>query len=121
MSPKSPDKLARLIQTHREAAGMRRSVLARAVGVPDSTIMRLERAEIDAPNPDLIERVAAALEIEPEELFTAYPAPERLPDMAPYLRAKFGMSDEAVAEAEQFFSDLADKDKKGGGRAKRSR
>lgn len=100
---------------------MRRSELARAVGVPDSTILRLERGEIDAPNPNLLERVGVALELEPEDLFVAYPAPERLPNMAPYLRAKFGMSDEAVAEAEQFFADLAEKDRKGGCGAKRAR
>ena len=55
-----------------------------------------------------LERLAEALGIDPEELFADYPAPDKLPDMAPYLRAKFGMSDEAVAEAERLFAELAE-------------
>lgn len=121
MSPKNPAILARTIKRHRKAAGMSKYALAMATDLPQSTILRLEEGKIEAPDPDKIERIAEALEVEPEELFAAYPAPERLPDMAPYLRAKFGMSDEAVTEAEKFFADLADKDKKGGGSAKRPR
>lgn len=121
MSPQYRTILARTIKRHRKAAGMSKYALAMETGIPQSTILRLEAGKIEAPDPDKIERIAKVLKIESEELFAAYPAPERLPDMAPYLRAKFGMSDEAVAEAEQFFSGLADKDKKGGARAKRSR
>jgi len=123
MSPKNPASLARVISRHRKAAGMSQSALAKAISVPASTIMRLERGDVEAPDPDKIERIAAALSIEPEELFVAYPAPERLPAFAPYLRAKYGMSAEAVAEAEQFFADLSKKDvkQKGRSRAKRPR
>lgn len=121
MSPKNAASLARVIRRHREAAGLSQSALAQAIGVPASTVMRLERADVAAPDPDKIERIAAALSIEPEELFAEYPASDRLPDFAPYLRAKYGMSAEAVTEAEQFFAELAKKEKKGGPRAKRAR
>jgi hypothetical protein len=42
--------------------------------------------------------------------------------MAPYLRAKYGMSEQAVAEAETFFAELKQRDRgKGGRRGKRRR
>lgn len=124
MSQRDAAKLAKTIQRRREAAGLSLGALARKIGVPPSTVMRLERGEVEAPDPDKLERLAAALEIDPEELFALYPAPERLPDFAPYLRAKFGMSAEAVKEAEQFFGELEAKPKKkssGGRRGKRPR
>jgi transcriptional regulator with XRE-family HTH domain len=121
MSPKNAASLARAVRRHREAAGLSQSALAKAIGVPASTIMRLERGDVEAPDPDKLQRIAASVEIEPEKLFAVYPAPDRLPDVAPYLRAKFGMSAEAVAEAEQFFADLSTKDDQKGNRAKRSR
>lgn len=123
MSPKTAASLAETIRRHRERAGFSQQGLAKEIGVPASTIFRLERAEVEAPDPDKLERIATALEIEPEELFAKYPAPEKLPDMAPYLRAKYGMSAEAVAEAEQFFSSLTGRDeqKKKRRRAKRAR
>lgn len=121
MSPKDPASLAQTIRRHRERAGLSQQALAKKIGVPASTVMRLERGDIAAPDPDKLERLAAALQIEPEELFAQYPAPEKLPDMAPYLRAKYGMSASAVTEAEEFFAELAKKDKHGGRRAKRAR
>ena len=123
MTPKTPASLAKAIARHRKRAGLSQQGLATKIGVPASTIFRLERAEVEAPDPDKLERIAAALEIDPEELFARYPAPEKLPDMAPYLRAKYGMSAEAVAEAEQFFSKLSSRDeqKQRGPRAKRAR
>lgn len=122
MSPKDSTSLAETIRRHREAAGLSQLALARMIGVPASTVFRMERAEVEAPDPDKLQRLAAALEIDPEELFSQYPAPERLPEFAPYLRAKYGMSAEAVAEAEQFFAGLAEREKpKGGRRGKRAR
>jgi transcriptional regulator with XRE-family HTH domain len=111
VSPKDPASLAETIRRHRERAGLSQQALAKRIGVPASTVHRLERAEVEAPDPDKLERLAAVLEIDPEELFAKYPAPEKLPDMAPYLRAKYAMSKEAVVEAEQFFSDLAKREK----------
>ncbi len=123
MSPKSPASLAKTIRRHRERAGLSQGALARMIGVPASTVMRLERGDIAAPDPDKLEALAEALEIDPEELFAKYPAPEKLPDVTPYLRAKYGMSDEAVAEAERFFSQLSDREQSKGrsARAKRPR
>lgn len=123
MSPRDAASLADAIRRHREAAGLTQAALAREIGVPASTVFRLERAEIEAPDPDKLARLATALGIDPEALFAKYPAPERLPAFAPYLRAKYGMSADAVAEAEQFFAALEkrEKRKRRRRRAKRAR
>lgn len=127
MSPRDAASLAETIRRHREAAGLSQLALAKKVGVQASTVFRLERGEVEAPDPDKLQRLAAALEVDPEEFFALYPAPERLPEFAPYLRAKYGMSADAVKEAEDFFADLEKRSQpkpkpgKGGRRAKRAR
>lgn len=106
MSPRDVASLAKSIRRHREAAGLSISGLAREAGLEPSTVLRLEAGEFEAPDPNKLQRLAAALGIDPEEFFAHYPAPERLPEIAPYLRAKYGMSSEAVAEAERLFAEL---------------
>jgi transcriptional regulator with XRE-family HTH domain len=121
MSPsKSTTKLGRAISRHRKAAGLSQAALANKIGVPASTVFRLEKGEFGMPDPDKLTRLAEALGIEAEELYALAPYPD-LPDMAPYLRAKYGMSDEAVAEAEAFFASLKKRDKRGGPGGKRGR
>lgn len=119
---KSTVKLGNAIRRHRKAAGLSQLALANEIGVPASTVFRLEKGEFGMPDPDKLARLADALGIEAEELYALAPYPD-LPDMAPYLRAKYGMSAEAVAEAEEFFAQLKKRDgKKAGGRgAKRRR
>ncbi len=119
MSPKDTTKLGAAIRRHRKAAGLSQLALAKEIGVPASTIFRLEKGEFGRPDPDKLARLAEALDIEAEELYALTPYPA-LPDMAPYLRAKHGFSEEAVAEAEAFFADLKQRDKQGGRRGKRS-
>lgn len=120
MSPKNTSKLGTAIARHRKAAGLSQLALAKKIGVPASTIFRLEKGEFGRPDPEKLARLAEALGIEAEELYALAPYPD-LPEMAPYLRAKFGMSDEAVSEAEDFFAELKQRDKQGGRRAKRRR
>ncbi len=127
MSPRDAASLAKSIRRHREAAGLSINALARAAGLPPSTVLRFEAGEYEAPDPDKLQRLAVALGTDPEEFFAHYPAPEKLPEFAPYLRAKYGMSAEAVAEAEQFFAELEAKQQrkqkrsKGGRRGNRAR
>jgi transcriptional regulator with XRE-family HTH domain len=120
MSPKDTTKLGAAIRRHREAAGLTQLALANQIGVPASTIFRLEKGEFGRPDPNKLARLAEALGIEAEELYALAPYPE-LPEMAPYLRAKYGMSAEAVAEAEAFFAELKKRDRKGGQHGNRRR
>lgn len=123
MSRRDAARLGNRIRRRREAAGMSLGALGKAIGVPPSTILRMERGEVGAPDPNKLERLAKTLEIDPEELFSLYPDPKQLPEIAPYLRAKYGMPAEAVKEAEKFFAELEAKatPKKGGRSDKRPR
>lgn len=119
--------LADSVRRHREAAGLSQLALANKTGMQASTILRLEQGEVKAPDPDKLQRLAVALGVDPEEFFALYPAPERLPEFAPYLRAKYGMNEAAVKEAEEFFAELEKRSRpkakpaRGGRRAKRTR
>jgi len=120
VSPKDTSKLGATIRRHREKAGLSQLALAKQIGVPASTIFRLEKGEFGRPDPEKLARLAEVLGIEAEELYALAPYPE-LPEMAPYLRAKYGMSAEAIAEAEEFFAELEQRDKQGGRRGKSRR
>lgn len=121
MSPsKNTIKLGKTIRRHRTGAGLSQQALAKQIGVPASTVFRLEKGEFGMPDPEKLARLAEALDIEAEELYALAPYPD-LPEMAPYLRAKYGMSAEAVAEAEEFFAQLKKRDKRGGAGGKRRR
>ena len=120
MPPKKAKQLGTFLRRNREAKGLSLGAIASEARVERSTLLRLERGDFAVPDPDKLHRIAAALEVDAEELFARYPSPEALPDFAPYLRAKYGMSDQAIAEAEEFFSGL-DKNRKGGSDAKHPR
>lgn len=116
MSNTNAKKLAAAIKRHRKAKGMSQYALAAAVGVPDSTIYRLERGEFKLPKPDTLQRIARALDVEFEELFeiAGYDAPG-LPEVPVYLRRKLDLSDEAAAKVERYIERIKKQD--GGGDA----
>jgi transcriptional regulator with XRE-family HTH domain len=113
-------QLGRYLRKAREAKGLSQAALGRAIGVPASTVMRLERGTIGLPDPAKLHRLARELDLEVEELMVRHPAVKQgLPGFPVYLRAKYGMSEEAIAEAEAFFSELAARDKQDHNRSKR--
>lgn len=63
---------------------------------------RLERDQIDQPNPRLLHQLAETLELNGDDLFTlaGYRPSTQLPTLAPYLRAKYQLPPAAVAEAQ---------------------
>jgi transcriptional regulator with XRE-family HTH domain len=116
MSNTNAKKLAAAIKRYRKAKGMSQYALAAAIGVPDSTIYRLERGEFKLPKPDTLQRIARALDVEFEELFeiAGYDAPG-LPEVPVYLRRKLDLSDEATAKVERYIERI--KKQEGGGDA----
>ena len=120
MSSASAKKVAAAIKRHRKAKGMSQYTLARAVGVPDSTIYRLERGEFKLPKPDMLQRLASVLDVEFEELFelAGYDAPG-LPEVPVYLRRKFDLSDAAQAKVERYIERI--RKQEGGSSGKRGR
>src|SRR5947209_2223528 len=93
-------ELGRFIRRLREERGMSQAALGRAIGVPNTTVMRFESGTVAAPDPDKLARMAEALDVDVEELMVHHPTVAKgLPGFQTYLRAKTGMSEPAIAEA----------------------
>jgi transcriptional regulator with XRE-family HTH domain len=115
--PKSdakPDikQLGKLLQRHRHAVGLSLDQLAGATGINKSSIHRIEQGQFEAPSPQTLQRIAAALGTEVEDYFAlaGYFTPHGLPGLAPYLRAKYGASPELASQVEDYFAWLREKE-----------
>jgi len=72
---------------------------------------RLEEGQYVSPDPRLIGKVARALGVDIEELWVAagLATGRRLPSFRPYLRARYDLPPEAIAQLEAHFELLSDK------------
>ncbi len=106
MNPKQAQKLGTFLRKARERAGLSQKRLGEAIGVPNSTILRLERGEILVPRPDMLSAIADVLGTDLADLFAMaeYVAPSGLPSLTPYLRTKYSALTAADVKA---ISDLA--------------
>jgi len=126
MTTENAKQLGEVIRERRHAKGLSLERLADQIGMTHSSISRIETGKFEAPRPDKLGQLAAALDVPYEELFAlaGYATPAGLPEPAPYLRAKYRhLPDEALAEAETFFAELEaryEKTPKGGRRGKRA-
>lgn len=117
MPTQNAKKLGRLLEKHRKALGLSQEKLGAKVGLPASTILRLERGEFKAPSPEKLQRLAVALEVDFEDLFAlaGYGTPEGLPGLPIYLRQKFDdLSDDGVARVERYVERLRKEEEQGG-------
>jgi transcriptional regulator with XRE-family HTH domain len=96
----TPSTLGEYLRMERERVGISQRQLASRVGIHNSYLARLESGETASPAADLLQRIADVLEISSTDLlaFIGVKPPEGLPELAPYLRAKYRMSDEAIRE-----------------------
>jgi transcriptional regulator with XRE-family HTH domain len=96
----APSRLGEYLRVERARASMSQRQLANRVGIHNSYLARLENGETANPAADLLQRIADVLEISSADLlaFIGVKPPEGLPDLAPYLRAKYRMSDAAIRE-----------------------
>jgi transcriptional regulator with XRE-family HTH domain len=103
-------QLGGLLKRERERAGLTVRQLADAAGLVPSTISRLETGFIATPKPDHLQKLAQALGIDVEELYAAagYLTPGALPELRPYLRAKYGLSDEQASQIEGYLQAVKD-------------
>lgn len=100
--------VGRFIAKHRTARGLSMQQLADAVGVSKSVVSDWEHG-IMAPKADKLEPLAAALEVNLEELFSlaGHATPKGLLDLGPYLRARFSeLPDEAIERIERYVARL---------------
>jgi len=103
--------LGKYLQRQREAQGLSMRRLAAAAGLNATYIMRLERGEYASPDPKHLQEIARVLEIDAADLFTAagFRGSRDLPGFTPYLRAKYDLPPEAVAQLEAHFELLHDR------------
>jgi transcriptional regulator with XRE-family HTH domain len=107
----APSTLGATIRQARERAGFSLRHLEAIVGVSRQLLLRLEHDELDNPSPALLHRLAEALELDSDNLFAfvGYRPSEKLPSLTPYLRAKYRLPPEALAEASEALRDILDK------------
>lgn len=105
MNPRQAKKLGAVIRTARKTVGLSQLGLGEEVGVPNSTILRLERGEILNPRPDLLADIANVLQVDLADLFAlaGYSAPRQLPNLQPYLRTKYrDLGERDIAEITKY-------------------
>jgi len=104
--------LGALLRSKREALGYSKKRLAKAAGVPDSTVLRLEQGLFAAPRPDKLARFARLLGLRLADLYAkaGYIVPDELPSFASYLPVRYpDLPEEAVAELRDHFEHLLDR------------
>ena len=71
-----------------------------------SYVTRLESGAFKQASPEKLQRIAAILELNYEDLFAiaGYPAPETLPSFIPYLRAKYNLTDRDLIRLGEYFT-----------------
>jgi transcriptional regulator with XRE-family HTH domain len=91
MSKPQAIALGRLIARERAKAKLTQRSLAEQAGVTHPTILRLERGEFGRPDPEKLQRIAHALDLEVADLFAlvGYMPAESLPSFGPYLQIKW--------------------------------
>jgi transcriptional regulator with XRE-family HTH domain len=90
MDPQQARKLGRHLKQAREAIAISARELARRVGVPDSTIVRIEQGPFAEPSPETMQRIAEVLGLSLADLYVMadFPIPGP-PALRPYPRTKF--------------------------------
>lgn len=110
--PSLATKLRRL----REAAGLSLRSLAGYSGVDVSVISRIEAGAIRYPTTETLNRLATTLEVDPEELYDAVwrepSSKHALPSMPLYLRSKYRLNAEEIAEVEASIKKITERNTK---------
>jgi transcriptional regulator with XRE-family HTH domain len=96
-------ELGQYLKTNRESAGYSVRRLAAEVGVDQAQILRLEAGLVASPKADVLGQIAELLAVPVADLYAmaGYPVPTKLPNLRPYMRAKFAsLPTEAIADIE---------------------
>lgn len=110
-SDAGPHALGSYVREHREAAGLSIRALSERVRVHFSFLARLESGEYSQPAPEILQRLARELQVEPADLFAlcGYEIPENLPMFPAYLRSKYDMDPGAAAKLVEYFELLSER------------
>lgn len=78
--------------------------LANAIGISHQYIGRLETGDYRQPSPEVLQKLAKALEVPYDNLFTlaGYLLPQNLPSLGPYLRRKYHATADEVEKVAKY-------------------
>jgi transcriptional regulator with XRE-family HTH domain len=108
VTPEEAKKFGRFIADARKARGLTMQAVADAVGLSKSAIFYIEQGRFEAPRVPNLQKLARALEVPVEDLYAraGYTMPEQLPELVPYLRAKYDLPAKAVDELGKYFEQI---------------
>jgi transcriptional regulator with XRE-family HTH domain len=107
----TPVTLGEFVRQARERAGLSSRNLEAITGIARAKLNRLEHDQKVENETDVLQRLAEALELNSDELFAliGYQPSETLPSLTPYLRAKYRLPPEALAEASEALRDILER------------
>lgn len=97
--------LGAFIRAGRHQVGIGTHRLAAQVGVNQSRLIRLEQGKVLQPEPALLQKLSAALDLPLTQLYEM--AGIRMPGLQPYLRASYGLTEKDAAKAQAYVDRLA--------------
>ena len=91
MDKKTARELGKLLRIRREALHLSTRALGAQIGVDDSTIVRIEQGARSTPRPDVLAKLAQALQISLADIYAlvGYAIPHDLPSLPAYLKLKY--------------------------------
>ena len=97
--------LGDFIKSRRLSAGLSLAGAAEASDLDASYWNKLENGHYQNPAPQHLSTIAEVLRVPVEDLYglAGYEIPERLPSFLPYLRAKYDLPPDAIADLERYF------------------
>lgn len=105
------NSLGAYLKRAREDDGLSVRALARLASVDWSWLSKVERGVYKTPDPRYLYRLARALDIEPADLFlvAGFGDGRGLPGFVPYLRAKYHLPPDAIAQLDAHFKLISEK------------
>lgn len=106
-----PLSIGAVIRQTREKKGISGRRLAAMINMHHGYLSRLEAGDYRRPSPEIIERIASALNINYDDLFAmaGHHAPSSLPGYAPYIRAKYDVDELTLRLLNEHFERLRQK------------
>lgn len=101
-------QLGDYVRSRRLSMGLSLTDAAEASDLDPSYWNRMENGHYQKPAPPYLSAIAEVLQVPVEDLYglAGYDLPMRLPSFQPYLRAKYNLPPEAIADLERYFEYL---------------
>lgn len=102
---KKNQSLGAYVATRRESLKLTHYEAAERSGLNHTFWRKLEDGVYESPSPKSLEAIAKTLKVPIEDLYAlaGYDLPGRLPSFRPYLRARYHLPHQAVADLERYF------------------